>query len=46
MQPDSSKMLSNFASQIGVFPSVSTGVMSNLFDTLLTNALGQKSCKY
>lgn len=43
MQPDSSKMLSNFASQIGVFPSVSTGVMSNLFDTLLTNALGQKS---
>ncbi|ORX41627.1 hypothetical protein BCR36DRAFT_375109 [Piromyces finnis] len=43
MQPDSSKMLSNFASQIGVFPTVSTGVISNLFDTLLMNSLGQKN---
>jgi len=43
MQPDSSKMLSNFASQIGVFPTISTGVISNLFDTLLMNSLGQKT---
>jgi len=43
MQPDASKMLSNFASQIGVFPTVSTGVISNLFDTLLMNSLGQKN---
>jgi len=43
MQPDSSKMLSNFASQIGVFPTISTGVISNLFDTLLMNSLGQKN---
>jgi len=43
MQPDASKMLSNFASQIGVFPTISTGVISNLFDTLLMNSLGQKN---
>jgi len=44
MQPDSNKMLSNFASQIGVFPTISTGVISNLFETLLMNSLGQRNC--
>jgi deoxyadenosine/deoxycytidine kinase len=43
MQPDSNKMLSNFASQIGVFPTISTGVISNLFETLLMNSLGQRN---
>lgn len=44
MQPDSNKMLNNFANQIGLFPSIiSSGAFSNIADTAMMASIGQKT---